>query len=162
MIRPAVADDAESIAEIYAHEVLNTTATAEEEPPGAAEMAARMARIATLGLPWIVAEAAGAVAAYAYVRPYHERAAYRWTVEDSVYVAAHARGRGFGRALLAELIARASLLGKTQMIASISVQGGDASLALHAAMGFREAGRLPAIIRKFDRWLDVAYLQRAL
>lgn len=162
ILRDATAADAPALAAIYAPEVLHGTATAEEVPPGVDEMAARVARTSAAGLPWLVAEADGAVVGYAYARPYHERAAYRFTVEDAVYVAAAARRRGAGSALLAQLIERASALGLAQMIASITPQDGAASIALHARHGFVEAGRLPAIIRKFDRWLDCVYMQRAL
>lgn len=162
MIRAATVADAAAIAAIYALEVLHGTATAEEVPPGAREMAARMEGVSAAGLPWLVASIEGTVAGYAYARPYHARAAYRSTVEDAVYVSADARGRGIGTSLLTGVIAASAAAGAAQMIASITTDGGDASLALHARHGFREVGRMTAIIRKFDRWLDVAYMQRAL
>jgi len=162
VIRAATPADAAAITTIYADQVLHGTATAEEVPPPVAEMAARLAKVAVAGLPWLVMEANGAVAGYAFARPYHERAAYRFTVEDAVYVAADARGRGVGRALLTELIARCNTLGLAQMIASITVQAGDASIALHERLGFHKVGEMRAIIRKFGRWLDVVYLQRGL
>lgn len=162
MLRAAVAADAEAIAAIYAPEVLHGTASAEEVPPTPVEMAARMAEVAAAGLPWLVAEEAGVVLGYGYLRPYHPRAAYRFTVENSVYVAAHGRGRGIGGALLAALIEAAGAAAKRAIIASITPQDGAASLALHLRAGFTEVGRLPAIIHKFGRALDCAYLHRAL
>ncbi len=161
-LRDATPEDAAQIAAIYAPQVLHGTATAEEVPPDASEMAARMAKVRAESLPYIVAEQGGTVCAYAYLSRYHARAAYRWTVEDSIYVAANAQGCGIGRALLAELIVRADGLGLAQMIASISAQGGEASIALHARAGFVDRGRLPAIICKAGRWLDVVYMQRPL
>ncbi len=158
----ADAADAAAIAAIYAPEVLHGTATAEEVPPDAAEMALRMGKVRDCGLPYIVAERGGVVCAYAYLSRFHARVAYRWTAEDSIYVAADARGHGVGGALLAELIARAEAFGLAQIVASISAKGGEASIALHARAGFIERGRLPGIIRKHGRWLDVVYMQRAL
>lgn len=161
-LRDATPADAAAIAAIYAPHVLHGTATAEEVPPDAAEIATRMTKVRALGLPYIIAEQDGAVVGYAYLSAYHGRAAYRLTAEDSLYVAAAAQGQGIGRALLAELITRADALGLAQMIASISAQGGEPSIALHARAGFVPAGRMNAIIRKNGRWLDVVYMQRAL
>ena len=161
-IRPATAADAAALAAIYADEVLHGTATAEEVPPTAAEFAARMAAVADVGLPWLAAERGGSVIGYGYARPYHARAAYRATVEDGIYLAEAARGQGIGRALLGKLIEACAAAGKRQMIASITMQGGEASIALHARLGFREVGRMAAIICKFGRLLDVVYMQRAL
>lgn len=162
MIRLASPADAAAIVAIYNEQIVHGTATAEETPISAEEMAGRMAAVAEAGLPWLLAQAGGAVAGYAYARPYHGRAAYRWTVEDAVYVAAPSRGRGIGSTLLGALIPAVEAAGKRQMIASITAQNGEASVALHAAHGFRETGRMPAIIRKFGSWLDVVYMQRAL
>ena len=161
-LRPATPADARAIAAIYAPHVLHGTATAEEVPPDAAEMAARMAKVRDAGLPYLIAELDGAVVAYAYLSAYHPRAAYRWTAEVSVYVADRAQRRGIGRALLDELIGQARALGLAQLIASISAQGGEGSIALHARAGFVERGRLPAIIFKGGHWLDCVYMQRAL
>lgn len=161
MIRAATPADAAAITAIYNEQILLGTATAEEVELGEAEMAARMATVAAERLPWFVWDG-GDVLGYAYARPYHSRAAYRWTVEDAVYVAADARGQGVGGALLSALVSACEAAGKRQMIASITAQGGDASVALHARAGFAEVGRFPAIIRKFGRWLDVVYMQRAL
>lgn len=162
ILRPACPADSGAITAIYAEQVLHETATAEEAPPDEGEMLARMEAVEKAGLPWVVAEVGGEVVGYAYARPYHARAAYRWTVEDAVYVAAGARGQGIGRALLGELLTECERRGRRQMVASVTVQGGEASIALHLGAGFRETGRLLAIIYKFGRWLDVAYFQRAL
>lgn len=161
IIRDARADDAPAIAKIYAHEVLNGVATFEEIPPGADEMAARMAKLATAGFPYFVAEADGRLVGYAYGSPWHERSAYRLTVQDSVYVDAAFHRRGLGRLMLARLIERCQTRGFRQMLAAV---GGPnpGSIALHEALGFRLIGTAEAIGLKFGRWLDVAYLQRAL
>ena len=161
-LRDATPADAVAIAAIYAPHVLHGTATAEEDAPDAAEVAARMQKVRDLGLPYILAERHGAVVGYAYLAPYHPRAAYRLTVEDSVYVAPEAQGHGIGRALLGELVARADALGLAQMIASITAQGGEPSVALHARAGFVHVGRKNAIIRKHGQWLDCLYMQRPL
>jgi phosphinothricin acetyltransferase len=161
-IRPATRADMAAVAAIYAQEVLHGTATAEEVPPGEDEIARRFAEFTGGGHPWLVAELDGQVVGYAYARPYHARAAYRWTVEDAVYIAADARGRGIGTALLGALIPACRAAGRKQMIASITVQGGEASIALHRRFGFRDVGRMEAIICKFGRWLDCTYLQLAL
>jgi len=162
VIRAATPSDAAAFAAIYAEQVLHGTATAEEVPPTAAEFAGRMAGVAEAGLPWLAAERGGQVIGYAYARFYHARAAYRWTVEDGIYIAADARGMGVGRALLGALIDACTAAGRRQMIASITAQEGEASIALHRAFGFTEAGRMRAIIWKFGRWLDVVYMQRPL
>lgn len=162
-IRPAKAADAEALAALYGLHVLNGTATFEEVPPEPAEMAARLARVQAAGLPWLVAEAAGDLAGYAYCGPYHSRSAYRFTVEDSVYIAQGAAGRGLGRALLTAVLDACAARGVRQVVAAIS--DGDsaaASVALHARLGFTPAGRLTAVGYKHDRWLDVSYMQRAL
>lgn len=162
LVRTATPADAAAFAAIYAQEVLHGTATAEEVPPTIEEFAGRMAAVADAGLPWLAAERDGRVIGYAYARFYHARAAYRWTVEDGIYIAADARGMGVGRALLGPLIEACTAAGRRQMIASITTEGGEASIALHRAFGFTEAGRMRAIICKFGRWLDVVYLQRPL
>lgn len=162
MIRDATPEDATRIAEIYAEQVLYGTATAEEVPPDATEMARRMAVVHADGKPWIVWQDPADVAGYAYARAYHPRAAYRFTVEDGIYIAPESRGRRVGHALLAALIERAAAAGARQIVASITPQGGEASIALHAAQGFVERGRLLGVIEKFGRSLDCVYMQRAI
>lgn len=161
-LRPAKARDLEAIQAIYAHHVLTGLGTFEEVPPSLAEMGERHAAICARGLPWIVAEEAGAVVGYAYAGPFRTRAAYRFTVEDSVYVAEAARGRGVGKALLLAVIDHCERLGLRQMVGIIGDSGNGASMALHRACGFELKAVLPGLGWKFDRWVDVVWMQRAL
>lgn len=162
-VRAARIEDAPAIAAIYAHHVLHGLGTFEEVPPGAEEMAARMAAIAADGLPWLVVEDSdGAVLAYAYASQFRPRAAYRFAVEDSVYVAPEALGRGCGRLALAELIAACERLGKRRMAAVIGDSGNAASIGLHRALGFEPAGVLHAMGFKHGRWVDVVLMERTL
>jgi len=162
VVRPASDGDMDAAAAIYGREVLTATATFEIEPPLPAEMRARFIAITRAGYPYFVAVAQGEVAGYAYASAHHSRPGYRYTVENSVYVKARRRGCGAGRALLAQLIDACSTLGFRQMIAVIGGADNRASIGLHAALGFREVGRLPAVGRKFDRWIDCVLMQRAL
>ena len=161
-LRPATAEDAPATAAIYAHHVRNGTATFEIEPPDAAEMERRRSETAQRGLPYLVGLSDGEVIAYAYAAPYRPRPAYRFTVEDSIYVRADACGRGIGRALLAQLIDGATLAGARQMIAVIGDAANAPSIRLHAALGFHHVGVLGSVGNKFSRWLDVVLMQRAL
>ena len=161
-IRDCAEADLPAIQAIYAHHVLNGSASFEEVPPDLAEMARRRAAIVERGLPYLVAEAGGRVLGYAYAGPYHARAAYRFTLEDSVYVAADALGRGVGGLLLAAILERATAAGCRQMLALIGDSGNAASIALHARAGFRHAGTLEAVGFKFGRWVDVTLMQRPL
>lgn len=162
LLRDAAADDLEAMRAIYAEQVLTGTASFELVPPEAAEFARRWAAVRDAGLPWIVAEQAGEVAGYAYAGPYRPRPAYRFTVEDSVYVAPAAQGRGLGRALLAATIERAEAAGCRQMVAVVGDSGNRGSVALHEALGFRRVGTFQNVGFKFGRWLDTALLQRPL
>ncbi len=162
IIRAATAADVAAMAAIYGPEVLGGTASFETEAPGAAEMAARLARVTAAGWPWLVAEADGAVLGYAYAAQFRDRPAYAATCENSVYVAASAQGRGIGSALLAALVEAARAAGFREMIAVIGDSGNAASRRLHAAGGFRDAGLLTNVGHKFGRWLDVVYMQRTL
>ena len=162
-IRPAVAADFEAIQSIYAHHVLHGLASFEETPPDSAELMRRWRAIADAGLPYLCAsENNGALVAYAYAGPYRPRSAYRFTVEDSVYVAPGQAGRGIGRALLRQLIEICANLGKRQMIAVIGDSGNAASIALHRACGFELTGTFQAIGFKHGRWVDSVLMQRAL
>lgn len=161
-IRPAIPDDIAAIQAIYAHEVLYGTASFELEPPGTDEMRARFEAIRARGLPCVVAEIDGRIAGYAYAGPYRPRPGYRFTVEDSVYVAASARGRGLGRLLLDAVIEHATAAGMRQMIAIIGDSAHTASIRLHERAGFRHVGTLEGVGFKFDRWLDTVLMQRPL
>jgi L-amino acid N-acyltransferase YncA len=161
-ITGAVPVDAEAIAAIYAHHVLHGVATFEVEPPATADMACRIAKVLDRGHPWLIArDAAGDIVGYAYASLFHPRAAYRFTCEDSIYLAHDRLGQGTGGALLEALIAAAAAAGFRQMIAQI-VAGEGVSASLHRRCGFVEAGRLSAVGRKHGRWLDVLLMQRAL
>ncbi len=154
--------DLVAIAAIYAHHVRHGLASFEDEPPDADELGRRRAALLERGYPYIVAEAGGAVVGYAYAGPYRPRPAYRHTVEDSVYVAPDAAGRGVGRALLEALIARCTALGYRQMVAVIGDSANAPSIGLHEALGYRRAGTLASVGFKLGRWVDIIILQRAL
>lgn len=161
-IEPATGAEAAEIAAIYAHHVINGTATFEIEPPDAAEIAARMERLRAAGMPWLVArDAAGVLLGYAYAGRYHTRAAYRDTVENSVYIRHDKLGQGLGTKLLAALLAECEARGVRQVIAAIAGTE-PASVALHAKAGFVEVGRFRSVGRKHGQWIDVLYMQRAL
>ena len=164
VIRPATPADIPAITPIYAHAVAHGTASFEYEPPNETEMARRMAELLDNGYPYLAAESEsdGKLAGYAYAGPYRARPAYRFTVEDSVYIAPEAQGRGVGRALLKALIEAAEAGGFRQMIAVIGDSEQTASIALHAALGFAHIGTLPNVGFKFDRWLDTVLMQRPL
>jgi L-amino acid N-acyltransferase YncA len=161
-IRNFTPDDLESITRIYAYHVLHGTATFDETAPAIAEMTRKYHKVSAQGLPWLIAETDGAVAGYAYASLFHERSAYRFTLENSVYVDAAQHRRGAGRALLTELIACCEALGYRQMIAAIGDSGNHASIGLHRALGFRDAGVYRSVGMKFGRWLDVVLMQRDL
>jgi L-amino acid N-acyltransferase YncA len=160
-IREVRESDAEAIAAIYAHHVLHGTASYEVEPPTAEDTLLKIRRITGSGWPFIVAEANGSVAGYAYVTQFRDRPAYRFTCENSIYVDAKRMGQGIGKALLDALIERSAANGFRTVVA---VVGGaePASIALHAKCGFREVGRLFGVGSKFGRWLDNVYMQREL
>jgi phosphinothricin acetyltransferase len=162
IVRPAAPADADAIAAIYAHYVETSAVTFDETAPAADHFAARIASATEAGLPFLVAETHGDVSGYAYLAPYKERSAYRHTAEDSVYVAADARGRGVGRSLLERLLDEGALAGVREVVAIITVTDDLASVALHRACGFREAGRLTAVGHKHGRWHDTLLMQRSL
>jgi phosphinothricin acetyltransferase len=161
-IRPAGANDLTAITRTYADAVRHGTASFEIDPPDHDEMTRRFKALRDGGFPYLVAETAGAVAGYAYAGPYRARPAYRFTVEDSIYVAADMHRRGIGRMLLDRLIEEAEQRGFRQMIAVIGDSDQPGSIALHAAAGFRIVGTLAAVGFKLDRWLDSVLMQRAL
>ncbi|MBB4186792.1 GNAT family N-acetyltransferase [Sinorhizobium terangae] len=162
-LRDAVAADLPAITEIYRESVLNGVATYEITPPSEAEMALRFSTITGNGYPYIVAQEdyGRAIIGYAYASAFRTRTAYRFLVEDSIYLAPEARGKGVGRALLAELVKRCTALGFRQMVAVI---GGahPSSIALHRALGFEHQGFMKATGFKHGRWLDTAIMQLAL
>jgi L-amino acid N-acyltransferase YncA len=161
-IRDVAAADIPAITAIYATEVVTNVATFEEVAPGEAEMAARVEKIRGLGLPYVVAERGRVILGYGYAGQYHARAAYRSTLENTVYVHPDAHRQGVGRALLNEIIVRAEAGGYRQMMALITHVPDSASVALHHTLGFRMMGIAQAVGYKHGRWLDVAYMQRAL
>jgi len=162
-IRLATEADAAAVAAVYGHHVLTGFGTFEEEPPTVEDMAGRMRAVLGRGLPWLVAEGEdGVVLGYAYAGPFRPRAAYRYAVEDSVYVAPEAMGQGVGKALVAEVIARCEALGLRQMIAVIGDSGNAGSIGLHASLGFEHAGVGRSLGYKHGRWVDIVWMQRAL
>lgn len=161
-VRPAVEADIGPIRCIYAHHVLNGTGSFEESAPNVEEMLARFRSVAARDLPFLIAETEGVVRGFAYAAPFRSRSAYRFTVEDSVYVDPAAVGRGIGRLLLAELIERCRKKGLRQMVAVIGDSDNRRSIDLHSALGFRRAGMLQQVGSKFGRSLDIVFMQRPL
>ena len=161
-IRPSTDDDLPSITTIYGWNVLNGTGTFELDVPDAAEMARRRDDVLSKGLPWLVAEQQGAVIGYAYANHFRPRRAYRFCLEDSIYLAADAQGAGFGRLLLAELMARCEAAGARQMLAVIGDSANLGSIGVHRTLGFEPVGTLRAAGWKFERWLDVVVMQKSL
>ncbi len=160
--RGALPADAAAIAAIYAESVSQSTASFEIVPPDETEMARRMAALADKGYPYFVAEREGRIIGYGYAGPYHLRAGYRSTVEDSIYLAAEAQGQGIGGVLLRRIIDACAAQGYRQMVALIGASDHDASIRLHKAAGFATVGTLKNVGYKHGRWLDVTLMQRAL
>jgi phosphinothricin acetyltransferase len=161
-LRAAHSADFAAIQSIYAHHVLHGLGTFETEPPSEEEMGSRHAQITAAGFSYLVAVEGNHIIGYAYANHFRTRAAYRHTVEDSVYVAPDAVGRGVGKALLNELVARCRSQGLQQMLAVIGDSANAASIGVHAACGFEPVGTMKAVGRKLDRWVDVVIMQRAL
>jgi len=161
-VRAAEAGDLPAVAAIYAPYVERTVITFETEPPDAGAWAARFDAVTARGLPFLVAESGGAVVGYAYAGPWKERAAYRHTVEDAIYLAPGATGRGIGRALLDTLLRACANAGVQQVVAVIADSGDPASTRLHTRCGFREVGRLERVGFKHGRWVDTVLMQRGL
>ncbi|MFZ1680977.1 MAG: N-acetyltransferase family protein [Rhizobiaceae bacterium] len=162
-IRPATGDDLPAITAIYADAVLNGTATYEIDPPDLSEMRQRFAAITGAGQPFLMAVRGETIAGYAYAGPFRARPAYRFLVEDSIYVAPDQKRAGVGRALLAHLIARVEALGYRQIVAIIGDEAGNpGSVGLHAALGFVHGGAMRGSGFKFGRWLDTAIMQLPL
>ena len=163
IIRPATAGDLTAITTIYGHHVLKGTGTFEEIPPTEADMADRMAEVQGCGLPWFAAEGEdGRFLGYAYAGMFRSRTAYRFSVEDSVYVAPEAQGQGVGRLLLSSVIAACEAAGYRQMLALIGDSENAGSVALHKSLGFAPVGVFSDVGFKAGRWLDVVMMQKRL
>jgi L-amino acid N-acyltransferase YncA len=162
LIRPSTPDDVPAIAAIYGWHVQNGTGTFELEPPGPDDMGKRRDDVLSKGLPWLVVEEAGEVLGYAYGNWFKPRPAYRFSVEDSIYLAPEAAGKGLGRALLAELLATLERGGIRKVMAVIGDSANAGSIGVHKALGFEQVGIVQACGWKFGRWLDIVMMQRAI
>jgi phosphinothricin acetyltransferase len=162
VVRDATEADMTPIQGIYADHVLHGLASFEETPPSIADMRARRRTVLERGLPYLAAVMNGDIVGYSYASEYRARPAYRYTIEDSVYVASGLGGRGIGTALLRELIARCEAGPWRQMLAVIGDSANAGSIELHRSCGFRMIGTLPAVGFKFRRWVDSVLMQRAL
>ena len=162
VIRPCISADLDAVTEIYAHHVIHGTGTFELDAPDRAEITRRYDDVVAKALPWLVAKRDGVVVGYAYANHFRPRPAYRFCVEDSIYVHPQATGLGAGRLLLAELIARCEAAGMRQMLAVIGDADNQSSIKLHQRCGFEACGVFKAAGWKFERWLDVILMQRAL
>jgi L-amino acid N-acyltransferase YncA len=161
-VRPAGPADLGQVAEIFGWYAVNTVATFEEAPRTHSYWSQHASELAALGLPFLVADADGEVAGYAYAGPWRRKPAYRLTAEDSVFVAPDRTGAGVGRTLLTELLTACTAAGLRQVVAVIADTGDPASVGLHRACGFREAGRLTAVGFKHEQWIDTVLMQRTL
>jgi L-amino acid N-acyltransferase YncA len=161
-VRPAESRDLAAITGIYDHAVRHGTASFELEPPDEKEMTGRYESLLAGGYPYLVAELSGAVAGYAYAGPYRARPGYRWTVEDSIYIAPQSHRRGIGRLLLDRLIVDSEAGGFRQMLAVIGDSANTGSIELHRTAGFRMVGTFDNVGFKFGRWLDSVLMQRPL
>ena len=162
LVRPAALQDLPAIQSIYAYHVLNGLASFEEQAPSLEEMRRRYEEIMGSGLPYLVAEENGEVLGYGYCSLYRTRSAYRYTLEDSIYVKNGKQGKGIGKAVLTELIARCTALGYRQIIAVIGDSANAGSIAVHANLGFVRAGNLRSTGYKFGRWVDSVLMQLPL
>ena len=162
IIRPSTTADLPPITHIYAQAVAQGTGTFEIDSPDGAEMARRRDDVLAKGLPWLVAERGSDVLGYAYASPFRARPAYRFCLEDSIYLDPAAQGQGVGRLLLAELLSQCEARGARQMLAVIGDAANAGSIAVHRACGFEPCGVLKAAGWKFERWLDVVLMQRRL
>ncbi len=162
-LRDATERDIPDMREIYNHYVANTTVTFDEDPVTLAEMRTKFRAVQKLEYPWLVAQSPnGVVLGYAYVSPWKTRAAYRFTVENSIYLGPASTGKGLGSALMKELLARATAAGVKEVVAVIADRGADASIAIHERFGFKEIGRMGRVGFKFGRWLGTVLMQKSL
>ena len=162
LIRDSQDTDLPHIARIYGHHVQHGTGTFETEPPSVQDMATRRTDVLGKGLPWLVLEHEGAVVGFAYANWFRPRAAFRYAVEDSIYLAPEAAGKGWGRALLTELLARCERAGMRKAIAVIGDSANAGSIGLHRALGFEHTGTVTACGWKFGRWLDIVLMEKTL
>ena len=162
LIRTSTDADISAITAIYAHHVLHGTGTFEIDPPGSADMSTRRADVLGKNLPWLVAEAQGQVIGFAYANWFKPRPSYRFSAEDSVYLADGTHGKGLGRALLAELAAQCEARGVRKLIAVIGDSANAGSIGVHRSVGFEPVGVLRACGWKFGRWLDVVLMEKTL
>jgi L-amino acid N-acyltransferase YncA len=162
-IRSATIQDIADMLTIYEHAVLYGTGSYELEPPDAAELERRFTHFTTSNFPWLVAEESGVALGYAYASPFRTRPGYRWLIEDSVYVAPEAKGKGIGKALLQRLLLECERLGFHQMVAVIGDgQGNRGSVALHESLGFKHCGKIDGSGFKLGRWVDTVFMQYEL
>ncbi|WP_332775968.1 GNAT family N-acetyltransferase [Polaromonas sp.] len=162
LIRPSRDEDIPAITAIYAHHVLHGTGSFETEPPSVADMTARRQDVLSKGLPYLVVEHEGAIAGFAYGNWFKPRPAYRYSVEDSIYLAPDAQGRGLGRALLAELLARLEAGGIRKAMAVIGDSANAGSVGVHRALGFRQVGVIESCGWKFGAWRDIVIMEKTL
>ena len=162
LIRPSRDEDIDAITRIYGHHVLHGTGTFETTPPSPTEMGTRRADVLSKGLPWLVVEEDGQVLGFAYGNWFKPRPAYRFSVEDSIYLAPEAAGKGLGRALLAELLATLERTGTRKVMAVIGDSANAGSVGVHRALGFEPVGVIQSCGWKFDRWLDIVLMQKTL
>lgn len=162
-IREATAGDLPHVREIYNHYVANSTVTFDEEAMSLADLRHKFTKVSEKNMPFLVAESPrGVLLGYAYVYPWKDRAAYRYTVENSIYLGPASTGKGLGRALLGELIAKSKAAGLKEMIAVIADRGAEASIAIHKSFGFKEIGHMGKVGFKFGRWLGTVLMQKSL
>lgn len=162
-IRDARAEDLPSVRAIYNHYVANSTVTFDEEPMTLRQLRSKFQHMTKLGFPFIVAESPnGDILGYAYVYPWKDKAAYRYTVENSIYLGPAATGKGLGRALMTVLVERSKTAGIKEIVAVIADRGAEGSIRLHEQFGFKEIGRMGRVGFKFERWLGVIMMQRSL
>lgn len=162
IVRAATEADADALAAIYGDAVLHGFGTFEEDPPSAADMDDRRRAVQEKGLPYLVAELDGQVLGFAYAGPFRPRAAYRYTLEDSVYVSPDAKGKGVGRAMLTAVIEACEALGIRQLMAVIGDTGNAGSVGLHRSLGFEQTGVGRSVGFKHGRWVDIVHMQKAL
>lgn len=162
-LRQATDRDVPHMLEIYNHYVLNSTVTFDEDQLTLNEMRTKLRDVERLGFPWLVAVSpTGMILGYAYVTPWKAKAAYRYTVEDSIYLSPAATGKGIGKALMARMLDDAKAAGIKEVIAVIADKGADASIAIHEQLGFRKIGEMGKVGYKFSRWLGTVLMQKSL